>query len=63
MANVVDEEHDCLDSIVNNGLGMLVCGECGEVIDRADATCTLCGHYPCSCDDQYEAFRDRELDL
>ena len=27
-----------------------------------DEHCDLCGHEPCSCDEEYEAYRDRLMD-
>lgn len=54
-----DEGHDCLDHLVV-GMDGPRCGECGEAIDIGDATCTWCGHFPCTCDDDYERYRERE---
>ena len=29
---------------------------------RDQDTCDTCGHDPCSCDAEYEAYRDRDLE-
>jgi len=55
--------HDCIEHVVSNGLGTLICDKCGEPVDIADATCTWCGRYPCACDDAYERYRDERMGL
>jgi len=57
-----DDGHDCLDHLIVSIDGPR-CEECGEAIDIADATCTWCGHFPCTCDDDYERWRDERMGL
>lgn len=32
-----------------------------DAVDALDL-CIICGHFPCDCDDQYDAWKDRQLD-
>ena len=39
------------------------CGRCGDCDGYYVAEpCDLCGHAPCSCDAEYEAYRDRQME-
>lgn len=57
---IEEEEHDCLDNI---DTWSWRCTECGEPVDPADAQCGFCGHFPCTCDEQYERYKEDRLGL
>jgi hypothetical protein len=55
-----EPEFECV-SCDGTGEGCSHCDETGRV--GSEAICSLCGCYPCRCDDDYDSWRDAQEDM
>lgn len=52
------EDHECEEHVENDGIGGYFCNVCQRALDERDMECSICGTYPCHCDEAYERWKD-----